>query len=145
MPRHKDHRHRGAFQLRDCEPMRRENRCEDVPSTICPTRKSIIEGIGDPASSAAAEVALGLSAAFFFSSFPAAAFCFSFFLGALTSERSALFAAGACEALFSMGFGSFSFFLVSKALRSTGGALEKSRGTRSNAGATASADLRTDG
>ena len=125
--------------------MRRENRCAVLPSTMCPTRRSIIEGIGDPESSAA-EVALGLSAAFFFSSFPEAASCFSFFLGALTSERSALLAAaGVDEALFSVDFEGFPFFLVSKALRSTGGAVEKSRGTRSKAGATASADLRTDG
>jgi len=56
---------------------------------------------------------------------------------------------GVDEALFSVGFAGFSFsfslFLVSSALRSTGGAVEKSKGTKSNAGASASADLRTDG
>ncbi len=111
---------------------------------MCPTRRSIIEGIGDPASSVAAEVALGLSAACFLSPFPETASCFSFFLTGLTSEPSALFAAAAGDALFSAVFGSFSLFLVSKALRSMRGAVEKSSGTRSNAEVSASADLRTD-
>ncbi len=71
--------------------------------------------------------------------------CFSFFLTGLASEPSALFAEAAGEALFSVVLGGFSFFLVSKAFRSMGGAAEKSRGTRSKAGASASADLRTDG
>ena len=135
--------------------MQCKHRCAHVPSTMCPTRRSIIEGIGAPASSAAVAVAFALFAAFFFPSFSAAAPCFSFsfFLEGLTSEFSALFSAavsaavraGVGEALFSVDFVGFSFFLASSALRSTGGALEKSRGTRSNAGASASADLRTDG
>jgi hypothetical protein len=125
--------------------MRWERGRADVPSTICPTRRSIIEGIGDPASSATAGVALVFSAAFFFSSFPATAPCFSFFLTGLVSEPSALDAAGAGEALFSVDFGGFSFFLVSNALRSMRGAVEKSRGTKLKAGASASADFRTDG
>lgn len=125
--------------------MRWEKGRADVPSTMCPTRRSIIEGIGDPASSVAAGVALGFSVAFFFSSFPEAASFFSFFLTGLDSGPSAFFAAGAREALFSVDFGAFSFFFVSNVLRSMRGAVEKSRGTMSKAGASASADLRTDG
>ena len=116
-----------------------------MPSTMCPTRRSIIEGIGDPASSVAAGVALGFSVAFFFSPFPATASCFSFFLTGLVSEPSALFAVGAGEVLISVDFRGFAFFFVSNALRSMRGAVEKSRGTKSKAGASASADLRTDG
>ena len=118
--------------------------CADVPSIMCPTRRSIIEGIGEPASSVVAGVALGFSAAFFFSSFPETAPCFSFFLAGLVSEPSALFAGGADKALFSVDFGGFSFFFVSNALRSIRGAVEKSRGTKLKAGASDSADLRTD-
>ena len=125
--------------------MRWEKGRADVPSTMCPTRRSIIEGIGDPASSVAAGVVLGFSAPFFFSSFPAIASCFPFFLTGLVSEPSVLFATGAGEELFSVDFGGFSFFFVSNALRSMRGAVEKSSGTKSKAGASASADLRTHG
>ena len=138
---------RVLFNCFDCGSMRSEKGRENIPSTMCPTRRSIIEGIGDPASSVVGGTAFGFSAAFFFSSFPGTATpsCFPFFLTGLVSEPSALFTAGAGEALFSVDFGGFSFFFVSNALRSMRGAVEKSRGTKSKAGASASADLRTDG
>ena len=60
------------------------------------------------------------------------------------SEPSALFATDAGEALLSVDFEGFSFFFVFNPLRSMLGAVEKSRGTKSKAGASASADLRTD-
>jgi hypothetical protein len=101
---------------------------------------------------APAGVGLLLFAACFFPSFSAAITCFSFFLEGMVSEFPVFFAAAgsaafwedAGVALFSAGFAGFSFFFASKALRSTGGAEDKSSGTRSNAGESPSADLRTD-
>ena len=137
--------------------MKEELRRGDALSTICPTRRSIIDGMGSPASSAAGffSAALASLGSFAFFSFFCALPSFAAFSPAALSA-SLGFAAAALPALSPLaglsafaasGAGAaFSFFCFGgSALRSWCGAFSRSNATREKAGVSDSAALRTEG
>ena len=124
-------------------------------STMCPTRRSIIDGIGSPASSAAGFFSAGLGSLAFFSFFCALPSFAAFSPAALSASLG--FAAAAAlptlsplaglSAFAASGAGAaFSFFCFGgSALRSWCGAFSRSNATREKAGVSDSAALRTEG
>ena len=122
------------------------------PSTMCPTRRSIMEGTGSPSSAGAALAppffppcsllppALD-SASLFFSFFS----FFCVFSAGCAGEGSALDLAAALV-LSSVGaLGAFSFFFEGSGFRSNFGAFSRSKKTCLKASPSDSADVRTNG
>jgi hypothetical protein len=116
------------IQLRKCIKTFRLHQ----PSTIWPTRRSIMDGLGSP-SSAGTVLLLAAAAALFFPESSTTsffrAFFFSFFCiggatscGALSTDSTA--------AAFSLSTGFFSFFFSGSTFRSIFGALSKSSGIK---------------
>jgi hypothetical protein len=124
--------------------MQEEN--NDALSTMCPTRKSIMDGTGSAASSAEADSLLA-PPSFFLPASPAGALSVFFSFLDLPSPCFVESTAGA-DALTSsgcIGFACFSRFFVGSFLRSILGAFSISKVTTGKGGDIASADFRTAG